>query len=60
MRHTFVSISKQLPEGKVKSLVGHSRNMDTYGIYGHEVNGELERTAKELDEIFNGILTSVL
>lgn len=56
MRHTFVSIAKNLPEGKVKSLVGHSKNMDTFGVYGHEVNGELAETAQQIDQIFSEIL----
>lgn len=56
MRHTCVSIAKNLSEGQIKALVGHSRNMDTFGIYGHEVRGELEKTAAELDGIFNEIL----
>lgn len=60
MRHTFVSLAKNLPEGSVKALVGHSKNMDTFGTYGHEVNGELEKTAQRLDGIFSEILKSVL
>lgn len=39
LRHTFVSIAKQLPEGLLKPLVGHSKDMDTYGVYSHEVKG---------------------
>ena len=27
--------------------------METYGIYGHEVEGEMERTASILDGVFN-------
>lgn len=56
MRHTFVSISKQLPEGTVKSLVGHSKNMDTFGIYGHQISGEAEQTAKAVGELFDKII----
>ncbi len=58
MRHTFVSISKQLPEGKVKTLVGHSRNMDTFGVYGHQLNGEAEQTAAEVGFLFDKILAN--
>lgn len=56
MRHTFVSIAKNLTEGQVKTIVGHSKNMDTFGIYGHEVDGELEETAGKLSELFNDVL----
>ena len=31
--------------------------MDTLGIYGHEVAGELDRAAAEVEEIFGDILT---
>ena len=46
MRHTFISMIKALPEGVVKDLVGHSAYMDTFGTYGHEVEGELLEQAK--------------
>ena len=58
LRHTFVSIAKLLPEGQVKQLVGHSKDMDTFGIYGHEMTGEAAETAKELDSVFQKILSS--
>lgn len=45
LRHTFVSLAQDLPDGKLKPLVGHSRNMDTRGVYGHEITGALEDTA---------------
>lgn len=56
MRHTFVSIAKQLPEGMVKQLVGHSADMDTFGTYGHELKGENQKVAKELNNIFSELL----
>ena len=40
MRHTFVSVAKKLPAGEVKDLVGHSEDMDTFGVYGHALTGE--------------------
>lgn len=52
LRHTFVSIAKSLPEGHLKSLVGHSKSMDTYGIYSHAINGEQQETAIMLNELF--------
>lgn len=60
LRHTFVSIVKTLPEGKVKSLVGHSKNMDTFGVYGHELSGETDLTAQDINQLFSDILKSVL
>lgn len=59
-RHTFVSIAKSLPDGQIKPLVGHSKNMDTFGTYGHEVNGELEKTASMLNELFSDLLKSAV
>lgn len=56
MRHTFISIAKNLTEGQIRPLVGHSKNMDTFGIYGHEVRGEMQETAQQLDELFSRIL----
>ncbi len=56
LRHTFVSIAKQLPEGDVKALVGHSQSMDTFGIYGHEMTGDADRVADNLNTVFDTIL----
>lgn len=56
LRHTFVSIVKSLPEGDVKAVVGHSKNMDTFGIYGHMLEGDLERIAEEIEGKFSGLL----
>lgn len=56
LRHTFVSMAKNLSEGRVKALVGHSKNMDTFGVYGHEVNGEMAETAKLLNSIFGELI----
>ena len=58
MRHTFVSIAKTLPAGEIKSLVGHSQSMDTFGTYGHAVNGEAQQTASKLHTVFSEILSS--
>lgn len=57
LRHTFVSIVKKLPEGQIKGLVGHSRNMDTFGVYSHEISGEMQSTASNVSAIFESILT---
>lgn len=56
MRHTFVSIAQKLPEGMLKPIVGHSKNMDTFGVYGHTVNGYQEDAAARLESIFEELL----
>lgn len=56
LRHTFVSVVKSLPEGYLKQLVGHSQNMDTYGVYSHEVIDDKKVIADMTQEIFNSIL----
>lgn len=55
LRHTFVSIvssQTHLAEGTIKTLVGHSESMDTFGTYKHSVNGELERAAEVINLTF--------
>ena len=57
MRHTMVSISKSdVPKPLLKRIVGHSAGMDTFGVYGHDVDGELQRAADILDGVFDDIL----
>ena len=56
LRHTFVSAVKSLPEGYLKNLVGHSKDMDTYGTYSHEMNGDMQETAVLVQNIFEQIL----
>ena len=47
LRHTFVSINKAyVPEELMKLIVGHTKNMDTYGVYGHLVSGEIEKASE--------------
>lgn len=58
LRHTFVSLAKNLPEGVVKPLVGHSRQMDTFGVYAHLVQGEEMRTAESLDVVLQKALNA--
>ena len=46
LRHTFVSMEAgELTDGQLKMLVGHSRNMDTFGVYRHEIKGQREALA---------------
>jgi hypothetical protein len=56
-RHTFVSLTKSdVPAEMIKRLVGHSKDMDTFGVYGHEVDGEMDKAAVLLDQVFKEIL----
>lgn len=57
LRHTFVSIIKTLPEGYLKQLIGHSKDMDTYGIYSHEISYDRNNAAQMIQEIFDNLLT---
>ena len=58
LRHTFVSIAKKLPEGFVKTVIGHSKSMDTFGVYGHAINGESKATAAALENAFEAVLNT--
>lgn len=58
LRHTFVSVVKTLSAGEVKGLVGHSLDMDTFGVYGHALTGEAEATAEAVEETFLKILNN--
>lgn len=53
LRHTFVSINAAaMNDGQLKLLVGHSRNMDTLGVYAHAVEGQREQLAQASTEAF--------
>lgn len=56
LRHTFVSIVKTLPAGEVKQIVGHSSSMDTFGIYSHAIEGEDNRTADKINQLFESLI----
>lgn len=56
LRHTFVSVVKALPAGKVKDLVGHSQNMDTFGTYSHALTGDAAATAQAVNDTFAALL----
>lgn len=60
LRHTFVSIAQiEMPEALLKSIVGHSAKMDTSGVYGHEVEGDKQRAADMVDQIFDRVLSNI-
>lgn len=56
LRHTFVSVAKSIDTGLLKSIVGHSADMDTLGIYGHELDGDMTKAANEINALFADIL----
>lgn len=56
LRHTYVSVNKEMPEGLKRLVVGHSEDMDTEGTYGHEMAGDLDRAAEYSDAAFRKIL----
>ena len=56
LRHTFVSVAKTLPAGEVKGLVGHSQDMDTFGVYAHTLAGDAENTARAVNGVFLRVL----
>ena len=58
LRHSFVSVVKTLPAGEVKTLVGHSQTMDTFGVYSHALNGDAAAAAEDVNAAFDRILTS--
>ncbi len=58
LRHTFVSVVKRLPAGEIKPLVGHSADMDTFGVYGHALDGEGEQVAASVNTLFERLLTA--
>ena len=41
-----------LPEQAIKDIVGHSVSMDTFGTYGHILDGEDRETAQVIDLTF--------
>lgn len=56
LRHTFVSMAQDLPDGKLKMVVGHSANMDTRGIYGHQRQNDARDAADRLTVLFVELL----
>lgn len=57
LRHTFVSMMKNvMPEQMIKDIVGHSVSMDTFGTYGHILDGEQKRAAEIIDLSFGANL----
>lgn len=60
LRHTMVSVNTDTPDVLLKAMVGHSSTMDTRGVYGHEIQGNRERTAAIVGAAFDAILMPLL
>lgn len=56
LRHTYISVNKEMPAGLKKMVVGHSKDMDTEGVYGHELAGDLEKAANYTEQAFGEII----
>ena len=56
LRHTYVSVNKEMPTELLKAQVGHSSAMPTLDVYGHELQGERERAADYSTEAFRKII----
>ena len=55
LRHTFISIvssQTHLAEGTIKDLVGHSKDFQTFDVYKHRVDGEIENAGRIINLTF--------
>ena len=43
-------------EQQIKRAVGHAPDMDTFGTYGHDVDGDLEEIADAVDCAFSRLM----
>lgn len=56
LRHTFISaVKEKMPLALLQSMVGHSSDTDSIGIYGHEYGDDLKRAAAIVDDVFSGM-----
>ena len=53
LRHTFVSVCDNMPEGLKRQMMGHSRSMDTEGVYAHRKRDDLARMRDCIDSAFS-------
>ena len=50
LRHTFISFLRdEMPSEMMKSIIGHSASMDTFGTYGHYIEGQERKAAEVID-----------
>lgn len=55
LRHTFVSIvssQTHLSEGTLKTLVGHSDSFDSFSVYKHRIDNEIENAGRIINLTF--------
>lgn len=53
LRHTFISaVKSDMPTALLQTVVGHSEDTNSIGIYGHEFGQDLERAAEIVDQVF--------
>ena len=62
LRHTFISMMKMssMQESVLKDIVGHSTAFDTFGVYGHILDGEEREAAQVIDLTFGADLGAIL
>ena len=46
-----------MPDGLKRQAVGHSKSMDTNGVYGHRKAGDLERIAEYSSDAIKKIIS---
>lgn len=53
LRHTFISLNLHgMPVALLQRIVGHATSMDTAGVYGHAMDGDLKMSAQIMDDLF--------
>lgn len=57
LRHTFNSINDTMPDYLRKQVMGHSKNMDTNGTYGHQKKSDLDKIANCIDKTMSEYIT---
>ena len=57
LRHTFISMCKDVPLELLKQVVGHSNSMDTFKQYGHVLKGEKELAKTLIEKEINKVST---
>ena len=51
LRHTFISANKEIPLELIKPIVGHGKDFDTFGTYGHILGDEQYRAAALINDV---------
>lgn len=57
LRHTYVSVNKEMPRELLQMQVGHASSMDTHGTYSHELDGDLTRAQRISSANFKRIIS---